>query len=42
MNKVEHIVIIGNGISGITTAREVRKKSGHAITVVSAESEYFF
>ena len=37
-----HIVIIGNGISGITTAREVRKKSAHAITVVSAESEYFF
>ncbi len=43
MNKKnEHIVIIGNGISGITTAREVRKQSDHAITVISSESEYFF
>ena len=40
--KIEHIVIIGNGISGITTAREVRKQSDHAITVISSESEYFF
>ncbi|MCW3091543.1 MAG: putative oxidase [Ferruginibacter sp.] len=43
MNKShEHIVIIGNGISGITTAREVRKKSSQPITVISAESDYFF
>jgi NAD(P)H-nitrite reductase large subunit len=36
------IVIIGNGISGITAAREIRKKSGYEITVISAESQYFF
>lgn len=37
-----HIVIIGNGISGITAARHVRKLSDHSITVISSESEYFF
>ncbi len=39
---MEHIVIIGNGIAGITTARHVRKFSEHRITVISAESDYFF
>ena len=37
-----HIVIIGNGITGITTARHVRKLSDHDITVISSESKYFF
>lgn len=37
-----HIVIIGNGIAGITCARYVRKKSDNKITVISAESKYFF
>lgn len=37
-----HIVIIGNGISGITNARHIRKLSDHSITVISSESEYFF
>lgn len=37
-----HIVIIGNGISGITAARHIRKRSDHRITVISRESEYFF
>ncbi|MGB1204103.1 MAG: NAD(P)/FAD-dependent oxidoreductase [Chitinophagales bacterium] len=37
-----HIVIIGNGISGITTARYVRKMSDHKITVISAETKHFF
>ncbi len=37
-----HIVIIGNGIAGITAARYIRKRSDHAITVISAESRYFF
>ncbi len=37
-----HVVIIGNGIAGITTARHIRKLSDHQITVVSSESEYFF
>lgn len=37
-----HIVIIGNGISGITAARHIRKHSKHRITVISAETDYFF
>jgi NADPH-dependent 2,4-dienoyl-CoA reductase/sulfur reductase-like enzyme len=37
-----HIAIIGNGISGITAARHIRKRSDHSITVISSESEYFF
>src|SRR5690606_32241939 len=40
--KMRHIVIIGNGISGITAARHLRKLSDHRITVISSESEYFF
>lgn len=39
---MDHIVIIGNGISGITAARHIRKRSNHKITIVSAESDYFF
>lgn len=38
----EHIVIIGNGISGITAARHIRKLSDKKITVISAETDYFF
>ena len=37
-----HILIIGNGIAGITAARNIRKHSTHPITVISAESDYFF
>lgn len=39
---MKHIVIIGNGISGITTARHIRKLSDHKITVISGETEHFF
>jgi NADPH-dependent 2,4-dienoyl-CoA reductase/sulfur reductase-like enzyme len=39
---MEHIVIIGNGISGVTAARHIRKNSDKKITIVSAESNYFF
>ncbi|WP_431162576.1 NAD(P)/FAD-dependent oxidoreductase [Flagellimonas beolgyonensis] len=39
---MEHIVIIGNGIAGVTTARHIRKLSDKKITLISAESEYFF
>lgn len=39
---MEHIVIIGNGISGITAARHIRKFSEKKITVISGESQYFF
>ncbi|MBT8219718.1 MAG: NAD(P)/FAD-dependent oxidoreductase [Bacteroidia bacterium] len=37
-----HIVIIGNGISGVTCARHIRKLSDHQITIISSETEYFF
>lgn len=37
-----HIVIIGNGISGVTAARYIRKKSDDEITIISAETDYFF
>lgn len=39
---MKHIVIIGNGISGITAARHIRKLSDNRITVISGETEYFF
>ena len=39
---MEHVVIIGNGISGITLARHIRKLSNKKITIISAESEHFF
>lgn len=46
---MEHIVIIGNGISGVTAARHIRKISNASngvshkkITIISAETEHFF
>ncbi|WP_405563051.1 NAD(P)/FAD-dependent oxidoreductase [Polaribacter sp. Asnod6-C07] len=39
---MEHIVIIGNGISGVTAARHIRKNSDKKITIISAETKYFF
>lgn len=39
---MDHVVIIGNGVSGITAARHIRKRSNSAITVISAETPYFF
>ena len=39
---MEHIAIIGNGISGITAARHIRKLSHKKITVISSETDYFF
>jgi NAD(P)H-nitrite reductase large subunit len=39
---MEHIAIIGNGISGVTLARHIRKLSNKKITLISAESEHFF
>ena len=39
---MQHIVIIGNGISGITCARHIRKRSDDQITVISSESKHFY
>ncbi|GAB4247850.1 MAG: FAD-dependent oxidoreductase [Ekhidna sp.] len=39
---MQHIVIIGNGIAGITAARHIRKNSDARITVISGESDHFF
>lgn len=39
---MKHIVIIGNGVAGITAARHIRKRTDYKITVVSSETPYFF
>jgi NADPH-dependent 2,4-dienoyl-CoA reductase/sulfur reductase-like enzyme len=39
---MQHIVIIGNGVSGVTLARHVRKLSDHKVSIISAETDYFF
>ncbi len=39
---MEHVVIIGNGISGVTAARHIRKLSDKKITIISGETEFFF
>ena len=39
---MRHIVILGNGIAGITAARELRKSGDDRITVVSAETDHPF
>ncbi len=38
----KHVVIIGNGITGVTAARFIRKLSNHRITVISAETDHFY
>jgi NAD(P)H-nitrite reductase large subunit len=39
---MDHVVIIGNGVAGITAARHIRKNSDKRITVISSESQYFY
>ena len=39
---MEHVVIVGNGIAGVTAARHIRKHSDKKITLISAESDHFF
>lgn len=39
---MRHIVILGNGIAGITAARELRKQGDDRIIVVSSETDHFF
>lgn len=38
----EHLIIVGNGVSGITLALETRRRSSIKITVISDESEFFY
>ena len=39
---MKQIVIIGNGIAGITAARHIRKQSDFKILVISSESAHFY
>jgi NADH oxidase (H2O2-forming) len=39
---MDNLVIIGNGITGVTTARHVRKNIDKKITIISAETDHFF
>lgn len=39
---MKHVVIIGNGITGVTVARHIRKLSNHRITVISGETDHFY
>ncbi len=39
---MEHVIIIGNGIAGVTAARHIRKLSDKQITIISKESDHFF
>ncbi|PSR55589.1 FAD-dependent oxidoreductase [Adhaeribacter arboris] len=39
---MKKIVIIGNGIAGITLAQHVRRLSNHQLLVISSETDYFF
>jgi len=37
-----HVYIIGNGISGVTAARFLRKNSDCEITIISSETDHFY
>lgn len=39
---MHNVVIIGNGIAGVTAARHIRKKSDCPITIISSETDHFF
>ena len=38
----KHVVIIGNGVSGVTAARFIRKRSDFDITIISDETDHFY
>ena len=39
---MENIVIIGNGVAGVTAARHIRKNSNKRIIIISSETDHFF
>ena len=40
---MKNIVIIGNGVSGVSAARHIRKRNpDHRIVIISSETKYFF
>lgn len=39
---MQKVVIIGNGVAGITAARHIRKLSEDQVTVISGETDHFF
>ncbi|NAS12782.1 NAD(P)/FAD-dependent oxidoreductase [Poritiphilus flavus] len=39
---MENIIIIGNGIAGVSAARHIRKMSDKRIIMISAETDHFF
>jgi NADPH-dependent 2,4-dienoyl-CoA reductase/sulfur reductase-like enzyme len=39
---MSRVIIIGNGIAGVTAARHLRKMSDNEITIISSESKHFF
>ncbi|MEQ8424690.1 MAG: FAD-dependent oxidoreductase [Cyclobacteriaceae bacterium] len=39
---MKKIVIIGNGIAGVTAARNIRKRGNDKIIIISSETEHFF
>lgn len=39
---MKRVVIIGNGVAGVTAARYIRKLTDFPITIISAESPHFF
>lgn len=39
---MKHTIIIGNGISGTTSARWIRKLSDQKITMISSETDHFY
>lgn len=39
---MKRVVIIGNGIAGVTAARYIRKYSDYDIQIISAESDHFY
>lgn len=39
---MKRVVIIGNGIAGVTAARNIRKISKDEILIISGETDYFF